>query len=60
MPDEAQPGLASGSLAVKPGVGVGGALVGVVGAALAVEIDLALAPWRGGLAGAVLRLDALH
>src|SRR4051794_37160087 len=44
MADEAELRLTARALAVEPGIRVGGALMSVVGAALAVEIAFAVAP----------------
>src|SRR5215213_5833792 len=44
MAHEAQPGFAAQSLAIEPRVGIGGTLMGLVGAVLAVEVALAVAP----------------
>src|SRR3954470_24642645 len=60
MADEAELRLTAGALAVEPGIRVGGALMSVVGAALAVEIAFAVAPMGRRLARAVLRPNALH
>src|SRR3954451_25445377 len=48
MADEAELRLTAGALAVEPGIRVGGALMSVVGAALAVESLSRLRPWAGG------------
>src|SRR6516165_5288312 len=62
MPDEAQLRLLAFTLAVEPGIGIGGRSMGVVRAFLAVEVRFGIAPaavrWR--LARAILGLDALH
>ena len=60
MAHEAQLGLAARPLAIEPGVEIGGALMAVVGAALAVEVALAVAPRRWRIARALLRAEALH
>src|SRR5829696_5304916 len=49
-----------GPLAIEPGVQIGGALMAVVGAALAVEVALTVAPRRWRTARAILRAEALH
>src|SRR5688572_8560510 len=49
MTHEAQLGLAARSLTIEPGVQIGGALMAVVGAALAVEV--APSPLRPGAEG---------
>jgi hypothetical protein len=62
MPDEAQLRLLAFTLAVEPGIGIGGRSMGVVRALLAMEVRFGIAPpaLRRRLARAVLRLDALH
>src|SRR3954463_12689954 len=52
MADEAELRLTARALAVEPGIRVGGALMSVVGAALAVEIAFAVAPMGRRLARA--------
>src|SRR5215212_8042327 len=61
--DEAELRLHAGSLAVEPGLGVGRALVGLIRALLALEVDLEIAPaTRGRIIGIPLSLgsEALH
>src|SRR5215204_6613612 len=62
MAHEAQLGLAARPLAIEPGVQIGGALMAVVGAALAVEVALTVAPRRWRIAepsfGRKLFIDA--
>src|SRR3954464_15059125 len=63
LPDEAELRLHAGSLAVEPGLGVGRALVGLIRALLALEVDLEIAPaTRGRIIGIPLSLgsEALH
>ena len=66
MPDEAQLRLLAFTLAVEPGIGIGGRSMGVVRAFLAMEVRFGIAPaaLRRRLAmvvaWAVRRLDALH
>src|SRR4051812_11440424 len=50
MADEGELRLAARALAVEPGIWAGGALMSVVGAALAVEIAFAVAPMGRRLA----------
>src|SRR6201997_5866707 len=62
MPDKAQLRLLAFTLAVEPGIRIGGRSMGVVRASLAMEVRFAIAPaaLSRRLARAVLRLDALH
>src|SRR3954467_9480460 len=61
--DEAELRLHAGSLAIEPGLGVGRALVALVRALRALEVDLEIAPaTRGRIIGVRLSLgsEALH
>src|SRR6201997_2733779 len=62
MPDEAQLRLLAFTLAIEPGVRIGGRSMGVVRAFLAMEVRFGIAPaaLRRWLARVALGLDALH